>query len=224
MAVLIHWFPQRQFVFLGDGGYASHDLARFCPRHRRHATLVSRFHGDACLYAPPPQRRKRMGRPRLKGRKLPTPEQVVARRALRDGHGHVGTEAGTRRVQSGQRYRPLVQGGHGSSRYDGSSSATCQGPIAMSTSIPQTHRSRPSRSSVGLQPAGRSRRPFRKCVPIWALRRPATRRQVGAPYGTLSVGLVQCGVSDLCQSMPNVIAFASDRPFGMSRPNRPSQM
>ena len=83
MAVLIHWFPQRRFVFLGDGGYASHDLARFCARHRRHATLVSRFHGDACLYAPPPKSRKRVGRPRLKGRKLPTPEQVVARRTLR---------------------------------------------------------------------------------------------------------------------------------------------
>ena len=38
MAVLIYWFPDRRFVFLGDGGYAAHDLARFCHRHRRHAT------------------------------------------------------------------------------------------------------------------------------------------------------------------------------------------
>ena len=44
MAVLIHWFPQRRFVFLGDGGYASHDLARFCARHRRHATQRHRIH------------------------------------------------------------------------------------------------------------------------------------------------------------------------------------
>jgi len=82
MAVLIHWFPERKFVFLGDGGYASHELARFCHRHRRHATLVSRFHGDARLYAPVPQRRRRTGRPPQKGRKLPTPQQVVDRRAL----------------------------------------------------------------------------------------------------------------------------------------------
>ncbi|MHC4507976.1 MAG: IS701 family transposase [Planctomycetota bacterium] len=82
MAVLIHWFPERKFVFLGDGGYASHDLAQFCYRHRRHATLVSRFHGDANLYAPAPKRRHRMGRPRVKGRKLPSPQQVVARRQL----------------------------------------------------------------------------------------------------------------------------------------------
>jgi len=78
MAVLIHWVPARKFVFLGDGGYASHELARFCYRHRRHATLVSRFHGDANLYAPPPPRKGRKGRPRVKGHKLPTPQEVVA--------------------------------------------------------------------------------------------------------------------------------------------------
>ena len=80
MATLIHWFPERKFVFLGDGGYASHKLARFCHRHRRHATLVSRFHGDANLYAPPPQRQCRKGRPRVKGAKLAAPKTVVRRR------------------------------------------------------------------------------------------------------------------------------------------------
>ncbi|HUU91062.1 MAG TPA: transposase [Phycisphaerae bacterium] len=79
MAVLIHWFPERRFVFLGDGGYASHELARSCHRHRTHATLVSRFHGDANLYAAPPQHKARQGRPRLKGAKLPTPQEVVRR-------------------------------------------------------------------------------------------------------------------------------------------------
>lgn len=82
MAVLIHWFPERKFVFLGDGGYASHELASFCHRHRRHARLVSRFRGDARLYAPVPKRRKRKGRPPQKGRKLSTPEQVVAHQGL----------------------------------------------------------------------------------------------------------------------------------------------
>ncbi len=79
MATLIHWFPERKFVFLGDGGYASHELARFCSRYRPHATLVSRFHGDANLYAPPPERIPRKGRPRLKGAKLPAPQNVVRR-------------------------------------------------------------------------------------------------------------------------------------------------
>ena len=29
LSVLTHWFPDRQFVFAGDGGYGTHALARF---------------------------------------------------------------------------------------------------------------------------------------------------------------------------------------------------
>jgi DDE superfamily endonuclease len=79
VAVMVHWFPRRRFILLGDGGYASHELARFCRRHRRHLTLVALFHPRANLYAPPPPRRKgRPGRPRVKGEKLAAPEDVVA--------------------------------------------------------------------------------------------------------------------------------------------------
>ncbi len=79
-ATLIHWFPRRQFILVGDGGYASHELARFCHRHRGHVSLVSRFRGDANLYdAPPATRNPRGGRPRLKGRKLSAPAAVVKR-------------------------------------------------------------------------------------------------------------------------------------------------
>jgi hypothetical protein len=78
MAVLMHWFPQRKFIFLGDGGYASHELASFCHHHRPHATLVSRFYKDANLYDPPPQTQAPTGRPRKKGAKLPTPQEAVA--------------------------------------------------------------------------------------------------------------------------------------------------
>jgi hypothetical protein len=79
MAVLIRWFPRRKFIFLGDGGFASHELAKSCSRHCRHATLVSRFHGDANLYLPPPRVKARVGRPRGKGEKLPQPQEVVVR-------------------------------------------------------------------------------------------------------------------------------------------------
>jgi hypothetical protein len=79
LATLIHWFPDRHFIVLGDGGYASHDLARFCYRHRRQLTLISRFYPKAGLYEPPPSG-PRIGRPRVKGRKLPTPQEAVARR------------------------------------------------------------------------------------------------------------------------------------------------
>jgi hypothetical protein len=80
LAVLAHWFPQRRFVFAGDGGYATHDLASFSSRHRRHLTLVSRFYPEANLYAfPSPGKGKRRGRPPTKGAKLPCPSRVVAR-------------------------------------------------------------------------------------------------------------------------------------------------
>ena len=79
-ATLMHWFPERKFILVGDGGYASHELARFCHRHRRHVTLVSRFHAQANLYdLPSPQRSPKGGRPRLKGRKRAAPSKVVQR-------------------------------------------------------------------------------------------------------------------------------------------------
>jgi hypothetical protein len=81
-ATLIRWFPQRKFIVLGDGGYASHELARFCHRHRRHVTLVSRFHPQANLYEPPPARtarHKKGGRPRIKGPRIAKPADAVKR-------------------------------------------------------------------------------------------------------------------------------------------------
>ena len=79
MAALIHWFPERKFILVGDGGYASHDLARFCFRHRRHVTLISRFNPQAHICAAPPVQRSQVGRPRCRGRKLATPKTVVAK-------------------------------------------------------------------------------------------------------------------------------------------------
>jgi len=82
MCVLMRWFPDKKFIFLGDGGYASHELASFCHRHRRRATLVSRFYGDAALYDPPPKYAG-TGRPRVKGRKRKSPQDVVQTRRLK---------------------------------------------------------------------------------------------------------------------------------------------
>jgi len=80
MAALMHWFPRRKFILVGDGGYASHELARYAHRHRRHVTLVSRFHPQANLYdAPSPRRPSQTGRPALKGRKRAAPNAVVQR-------------------------------------------------------------------------------------------------------------------------------------------------
>lgn len=97
-ATLLHWFPERKFILVGDGGYASHELANFCYHHRRQVTLVSRCHPAANLYEAPPTRRARTGRPRLKGRKLPVPRRAVgkARRRRFTVHWYGGQ---TRRVE-----------------------------------------------------------------------------------------------------------------------------
>jgi len=79
LAVSIHRFPDRQFVFAGDGGDGTHALARFAQRHRRHLTVVSLFYANAALHDPPPVVvGKKNGRPRKKGDKRPTPAAVVA--------------------------------------------------------------------------------------------------------------------------------------------------
>ena len=84
LAVLLHWFPNRKFILLGDWGFASHDLALFCHRHADQVTLIGRMRSDTNLYslpsAPVPGRR---GRPRRKGTKLPTPAQCAARATAR---------------------------------------------------------------------------------------------------------------------------------------------
>jgi len=75
--VLLRWFGQRSFVLTGDGNFATHELARFASGRSARLTLVCPFYPDANLYEPvPPYSGK--GRPRVKGDKVPTPEQVVA--------------------------------------------------------------------------------------------------------------------------------------------------
>ena len=84
LCVLLRWFPARQFVFAGDGGYANHMLTRFARHHHQRLTLVSRFYADAALSAPPPRPKKNAkGRPRVKGKKLPSPQEVVQKTKTR---------------------------------------------------------------------------------------------------------------------------------------------
>jgi DDE superfamily endonuclease len=75
--VLLRWFRPRRFVLTGDGNYGSQEMARFASRRRDRLTLVSKFYPDARLYEPPPVYAGH-GRPRVKGAKLPTPQEVVA--------------------------------------------------------------------------------------------------------------------------------------------------
>jgi len=96
VAVLLRWFPDRRFVLVGDAGYGTHEVARFCHAHRDRLALVSKLHPDANLVAPPPPYAGK-GRPRVKGAALAKPRQAVAgarlRRAVVRWYG-----GGTRRV------------------------------------------------------------------------------------------------------------------------------
>jgi len=80
LAALMHWLPQRRLVFLGDGHFSGHELADFAHRHRARLKLVGRLRQKARLFDKPPKgsRRKGRGRPQRKGKKLPSPGEVVA--------------------------------------------------------------------------------------------------------------------------------------------------
>jgi hypothetical protein len=96
IAALMHWFPQRTFILLGDGHYASHELARFCWRHRKRLTLVSSLHPRAHLCeAPPPRRKGQMGRRRIRGKKLPHPQDAITN--AKRQRGSVGWYGGKKR-------------------------------------------------------------------------------------------------------------------------------
>ncbi|TWT86968.1 IS701 family transposase [Neorhodopirellula pilleata] len=78
LAVLMHWFPERKFIFAGDNAYGTHSMARFAAKHAERLTLVSKIVADANLFEPPPKRKAgKNGRPPVKGRSLPSPEAVA---------------------------------------------------------------------------------------------------------------------------------------------------
>jgi len=81
LRLLLRWLPGRSFRFAGDSGYGSHDMAEFATRTHGRLRLVSKFHPRANLYRPPPRvvGKRPNGRPRKKGAKMPSPQQVVAR-------------------------------------------------------------------------------------------------------------------------------------------------
>ena len=89
IAALLHWFPDRKFILLGDWGFAKHELAMFCHRHRDRVTLIARTRSDMMLHANPPAAiRPGRGRPKLKGARLPAPAASVSAAGNR-AHEHL---------------------------------------------------------------------------------------------------------------------------------------
>lgn len=70
--------PDRPIRVVGDAAYTNATVIRKRPRN---VTVIGRCRLDAALYAPPPKpRRGQMGRPRVRGKRLPSPAAQAARK------------------------------------------------------------------------------------------------------------------------------------------------
>jgi len=91
--------PGRRVLFVGDSGFGTHEVARFCHRHRDRLTLVSKLHPDANRFDPPAHR-PRVGRPPVKGARRRKPREAVARTRRRTSFRVDWYGGGTRRVST----------------------------------------------------------------------------------------------------------------------------
>jgi DDE superfamily endonuclease len=75
---LRRWLPERLLVLVADSGYAALTFLDACGNLKNPVTVVTRLRLDAALYEPaPPRKPKQNGRPRKKGKRLPTLQQVL---------------------------------------------------------------------------------------------------------------------------------------------------
>jgi hypothetical protein len=78
LLVVRRWHPQREIVAVADRAYASLKLLDRCRKLSNPITFVTRLRLDAALYEPaPPRRPGQIGRPRLKGERLPNLSEVA---------------------------------------------------------------------------------------------------------------------------------------------------
>jgi hypothetical protein len=73
---LRRWLPSHPVVIVGDNSYAALELLAACQALSQPVTFITRLRLDAALYEPAPPYAGR-GRPRKKGKRLPTPQQIV---------------------------------------------------------------------------------------------------------------------------------------------------
>jgi hypothetical protein len=78
MRLVVRWLPGREIVFVADSSFAALELldkVKTLPR----GSVITRLRLDAALYDPaPPRAPGTKGRPRLKGKRRPTLEAVLA--------------------------------------------------------------------------------------------------------------------------------------------------
>ncbi len=73
-----HWLPKRYLVIVADNSFAAIELLAKLIALPEPICMIVRFRLDAALYEPAPARTGKSGRPRKKGKRLPTLAQVAA--------------------------------------------------------------------------------------------------------------------------------------------------
>lgn len=74
---LRRWLPERGIVIVADYTYAALDFLHACQTVARPVMVITRLRLDAALYEPAPPKTGTVGRPRKKGKRLPTPQAVL---------------------------------------------------------------------------------------------------------------------------------------------------
>ena len=81
IALLASWLPQRTIHVVGDSEYAGKSISRHLPNN---VHLTSRMVMNAALYDRPAKRRKgERGAPRKKGKRLPSPVELIKSKKVR---------------------------------------------------------------------------------------------------------------------------------------------
>ena len=76
IALLAGAFPHRKITVIGDAAYSNHTVVKGRPHN---VQIIGRSRLDAALYEAPPLRRAgQIGRPRVRGAKLPSPQDRAA--------------------------------------------------------------------------------------------------------------------------------------------------
>jgi hypothetical protein len=79
LLVVRRWWPDRLLIAVADRSYAALEFLAACQSWSRPVAIITRLRLDAALYTPaPPRWPGQLGRPRVKGKRLPTLATVAA--------------------------------------------------------------------------------------------------------------------------------------------------
>jgi hypothetical protein len=77
LQLVASWFPDRQFLFVGDSLYTGESVLRYIPEN---VDMIGAVHPKGAVYEPAPIKQSGRGGPRKKGKRLPTRDAWAASR------------------------------------------------------------------------------------------------------------------------------------------------